>query len=85
MATKLRLVRRGKKNRPFYRIVAIDDRKDGRGDVLEVVGSYDPLREEGCAFEEQRVAYWLGVGAQPSDTVKSLLKKKGLLVPAEGK
>ena len=85
MATKLRLVRKGKKNRPFYRIVAVDDRKDGNGDVLEVIGTYDPLLKDGCTVNDQRVTYWLGVGAQPSDTVGSLLKKKGLLVPAEGK
>ncbi|MGB9678346.1 MAG: 30S ribosomal protein S16 [Candidatus Ratteibacteria bacterium] len=80
MATKIRLVRRGKRNRPFFRVVAVSDEKDGRGDVLEVLGYYDPLPDP-AIFEvkEDRVKYWLNLGAKPSQTVESFLKKKGII------
>jgi len=79
MAVCIRLVRTGRNNRPFYRIVAVDKRKDGRGDVLEVLGSYDPLPHPAkVQLKDERVTYWLGVGAQPSATVASLLKKRGI-------
>ncbi|MCM8818659.1 MAG: 30S ribosomal protein S16 [Candidatus Omnitrophica bacterium] len=80
MATKIRLVRKGKKNRPFFRVVAVSDEKDGRGDVIEVLGYYDPLTEP-AIFEvkEDRVKYWLSVGAKLSETVESFLKKKGII------
>ncbi len=80
MATKIRLVRKGKRNKPFFRVVVVSDEKDGRGDVLEVLGYYDPIPEP-AIFEvkEDRVKYWLSVGAQPSETVKSFLKKKGII------
>ena len=81
MAATLRLVRRGKRNKPFFRIVAISKEKDGKGDVLENLGHYDPVPAEPIVrMDEERVRYWLGVGAQPSATVKSLLKRKGLLL-----
>ena len=80
MATKIRLVRKGKINRPFFRVVAVSDEKDGRGDVLEVLGYYDPLPDP-AIFEvkEDRVKYWLSVGAKPSQTVEAFLKKKGII------
>ncbi|HPP67140.1 MAG TPA: 30S ribosomal protein S16 [bacterium] len=80
MATKIRLVRRGKRNRPSYSVIVISDEKDGRGDVIEILGYYDPLKNP-PAFEvkDDRVIHWLKRGAQPSDTVKSFIKKKGLL------
>ena len=80
MATKIRLVRKGKRNRPFFRVVAVSDEKDGRGDVLEVLGYYDPLPDP-AIFEvkEDRVKYWLSVGAKPSQTVEAFLKKKGII------
>lgn len=82
MAATIRLVRRGKRNRPFFRIVAISKEKDGRGDVLEILGHYDPLPEElALDVKEDRLQYWFSVGAKPSPTVKSLLKKKGILIP----
>ena len=84
MATKMRLVRKGRKNRPFFRIVAISDEKDGRGDVLEVLGHYDPIPEpEIIEVKEERISYWLNLGAQPSETVKGLLKKKGIYLPVK--
>jgi len=82
MAVKIRLVRKGKRNKPFYRIIAVSDEKDGRGQVLENLGYYDPLPEQSVVeFKDQRMAYWLSVGARPSPTVRSLLKKKGILPP----
>jgi len=79
MAVTIRLVRKGRNNRPFYRIVAVDRRKDGRGDVLEVLGSYDPLPNPAkVELKDERVAYWLSVGAQPSGTVASILRKRGI-------
>jgi len=80
MATRIRLVRRGKRNRPFYNVIVVSDEKDGRGDVIEIIGYYDPLREPPVfQVKNDRVIHWLKVGAQPSDTVKSFIKKLGLL------
>lgn len=82
MAATIRLVRRGKRNRPFFRIVAISKEKDGKGDVLEVLGHYDPLPEKlTMEVKEDRLQYWFSVGAKPTPTVKSLLKKKGISIP----
>ncbi len=80
MATRIRLVRRGKRNRPFYSVIVVSDEKDGRGDVIEILGYYDPLREP-PVFEvkNDRVLHWLKVGAQTSPTVRSFIKKKGIL------
>jgi small subunit ribosomal protein S16 len=83
MSATIRLVRKGKKNRPFFRIVAISKKKDGRGDVLEILGHYDPIpKEKIIEIKEDRVQYWFSVGAKPSPTVKSLMKKKGIFIPA---
>ena len=80
MATRIRLVRRGKRNRPFYNVIVVSDEKDGRGDVIEIIGYYEPLREPPVfQVNNDRVIHWLKVGAQPSDTVKSFIKKLGLL------
>ena len=82
MAARIRLVRKGRRNRPFFRIVAVSDEKDGRGDVLEVLGYYDPIPDpEIIEVKEDRILYWFSVGAKPSETVKSLLKKKGVFIP----
>jgi small subunit ribosomal protein S16 len=82
MSATIRLVRRGKKNRPYFRLVAVSKEKDGRGNVLEVLGHYDPLPKEAVLdVKEDRLQYWFGVGARPSATVRSLLKKKGVLIP----
>jgi len=79
MSTKIRLARRGKRNRPAYSVIVISDEKDGRGDVIEILGYYDPLKEP-PVFEvkDDRIIYWLKVGAQPSATVKNFIKKRGL-------
>lgn len=80
MATKIRLVRRGKKNRPIYNVIVVSDEKDGKGNVIEILGYYDPLKEP-PVFEvkNDRVIHWLKVGAKPSDTVKSFIRKQGIL------
>jgi len=70
----------GRKHRPFFRICAIDIRSPRNGRVIEELGTYDPLVPETDArvrMDHDRVQYWLGVGAQPSDRVKILIKKYG--------
>ena len=75
---KIRLKRFGRKNHPFWRINAVDHRSPRDGKVLEELGFYDPtLKEEGkqVVVDQTRVKHWLDKGAQPSDTVKQLLKR----------
>jgi len=79
MSVKIRLARHGAKKRPFYRIVVADEdcRRDGR--FLEVVGTYNPLMNPALVtLKNERIHYWMGTGALPTDTVRSLLKKQGL-------
>ena len=79
MAVRLRMVRRGRKKRPFYSVVAADTAKTRAGSYIEKLGTFDPLLEEnGLNLNEERVKYWLGVGASPSDTVANLIKKAGI-------
>lgn len=81
MSVKLRLRRMGKKKRPFYRIVAIDSRTARDGRYLENLGTYDPITDPATVtVNEERALYWLGHGAIPSHTVKSFLKRKGVLL-----
>lgn len=78
MAMKIRLTRMGSKKRPFYRIVALDSatRRDGR--ALEYLGYYNPMVDPAeIKVDMEKVKQWTDRGAQPSDTVKSLLKKAG--------
>ena len=76
MSVVLRLSRKGAKKKPIYRIVAMDSRKSRDGKFLETLGLYDPnVDENQVNYKKDRVDYWLGQGAQVSDTVKSLLKK----------
>nr|WP_250649353.1 MULTISPECIES: 30S ribosomal protein S16 [unclassified Actinomyces] len=68
----------GKKFQPFYRVVVLDGRKKRDGRVIEEIGLYDPMQEPSLIrIDSERVRYWLGVGAQPSDTVFNLLKITG--------
>ncbi|WP_373498545.1 30S ribosomal protein S16 [Desulfococcus sp.] len=79
MSMKIRLARHGGKKRPFYRIVVanIESPRDGR--FLEVVGTYNPLPDpEIVTLKDDRVKYWMSQGAEPTNTVKNILKKKGL-------
>ncbi len=80
MAVRIRMKKMGRKHRPFYRICAVDGRRPRNGRVLEELGTYDPMVTEVDAralLKAERVDYWLGVGAQPSDKVKVLIKKYG--------
>lgn len=84
MAVKLRLKRMGAKKRPFYRIVAADSRSPRDGKFIEIVGTYDPLLKTDdtaskVTLKEDLVIKWLNNGAEPTDTVRSLLKNKGIL------
>lgn len=77
MAVKIRLTRKGTKKKPFYRIVAADVECPRDGRFLEALGTYDPMQEPPVVtLKEDRVKYWLGEGAKPSTTVKSILKKQ---------
>lgn len=75
MPVKLRLSRLGKKHAPFYRIVAVDGRKKRDGACLEDLGTYDALNSQLVTFHEERMNYWLSVGAVPTDVVKKIHKK----------
>ncbi len=81
MAVKLRLRRMGRKKRPFYRIVAADARSPRDGRFIEEIGYYNPIAEPAVIeVKEERALYWLQQGAIPTDTVKSLLRKKGIIL-----
>lgn len=76
MSVKIRLARAGAKKRPFYRIVATDTRSPRDGRFLEKLGTYDPnTHPSTVVLDRPRVDYWLGVGAQPSETVQRLLRQ----------
>ncbi len=76
MAVAIRLRREGSKGRPFYRIVAADSRHRRDGRFLEILGTYDPMLESGnCKLDLEKADAWISKGAQPSDTVRSLIKK----------
>jgi small subunit ribosomal protein S16 len=80
MAVKIRLRRVGRKKAPTYRIVVADSRSPRDGKFIEIVGQYAPRTgEQALNLQTERVNYWLNNGAQPSDTVRSLLRKAGIL------
>ncbi len=80
MAVKLRLRRMGAKQRPFYRIVVADSRSPRDGRFIEVVGTYNPIdKKNEVTLDEEKVMNWLNKGAQPTDTVKSILTKSGVI------
>ena len=80
MAVKLRLLRMGAKKAPFYRIVAADSRAPRDGRFIELLGTYDPRTNPAkVTIKEEEVLKWLNSGAQPSDTVKNLLSKEGII------
>jgi small subunit ribosomal protein S16 len=84
LAVKLRLRRMGKKKQPIYKIVAADSRSPRNGRFLEAVGFYNPLTNPHTLdLKEERILYWLNVGAQPTSTVKSLLRQKGITLKKE--
>jgi small subunit ribosomal protein S16 len=80
MAVKIRLNRMGAKKNPFYRIVVADSRAPRNGRFIEIIGNYDPSQETPLInVDEAKVLDWMSKGAQPTDTVKSLLSKKGIM------
>jgi small subunit ribosomal protein S16 len=80
MGVRIRLARHGAKKKPFYRIVVADSENPRDGRFLEKVGTYDPLKDPvEVSLNPDRIKYWIEKGAIPSDTVRSLLKKEGIL------
>ncbi|MDB0010807.1 30S ribosomal protein S16 [Flavobacteriales bacterium] len=80
MATKIRLARHGKKGKPFYHIVIADSRAKRDGRYIERIGSYDPNKNPAIIdINFDRALYWVGVGAQPTDTVRGMLSYRGVL------
>ncbi len=79
MAVRIRLTRKGARKRPFYRIVAADSEAPRDGRFLEVIGYYDPLKDPAQVhIDEDKVNKWIKRGAKLSETVRSLLRKKGV-------
>ena len=73
----IRLSRTGKKKMPSYRVVVIDKRRPRNGRFVEIVGTYDPRKKPAeIKLNAERIQYWMGCGAQPSDTVRSFLRQK---------
>ncbi len=80
MAVKLRLKRMGSTKKPYYRIVAADSRSPRDGKFIENVGTYDPTKQPAIVTVNEEVALkWLANGAQPTDTVRDLLSKQGIM------
>lgn len=80
MSVKIRMRRMGSKRKPFYRIVVADSRMPRDGRFIEEIGYYNPLTNpDEVKLEEDKIFEWLEKGAQPSDTVRSLLSKAGLM------
>ncbi len=80
MATRIRLRRMGAKKAPFYRLIVADSRTPRDGRFIEEIGYYDPTKDPiVLKVNEEKALYWLKTGAQPSETVKSLLNKAGVL------
>lgn len=88
MAVALRLVRLGRRHRPFYRLRVSDSRNATTGRFIEELGTLDPLEKDEskqAVLKKDRIEYWLQYGATPSATVANLLKKHGVCKPAQAK
>ncbi len=86
MAVALRLVRLGRRHRPFYRLRVSDSRNAPTGRFIEELGTVDPLEKDeskAVVLKKERIEHWLQHGATPSETVKNLLKKHGVGAPAQ--
>jgi small subunit ribosomal protein S16 len=85
MSVSIRLRREGAKNRPYYKVVVADSRSPRDGKFIEVIGTYDPKKPgHNSSLNVERAEYWISKGAQPSDTVRSLIKKnRKQAAPAE--
>ena len=80
MAVKLRLKRMGGKQKPFYRIVAADSRSPRDGKFIELIGTYNPLKgQEVVTVDEEKALKWLSNGAEPTETVRNILSKQGVM------
>ena len=80
MSVKIRLKRMGMQKKPFYRVVVADIHSPRDGRFIEEIGYYDPMTQPAeIKVDNERAKYWLGVGAQPTDTVRILLKKTGAI------
>ena len=81
MAVKIRMTRMGRRNRPFFRINAIESRSPRDGRIIEKLGHYDPIEKDQAkqvVLDNERVKYWLDKGAIPSDTVSQILLRRGI-------
>lgn len=77
MAVHIRLTRKGRKKKPFYRIIVADSHSPRDGKFLDIVGTYDPMQDPAAIkIDNEKLADWMSKGAQPSTTVKSLMKKQ---------
>ena len=80
MAVKIRLTRMGKKKQPFYRVVASDSRSPRDGRMIELIGTYNPLVDPAeVKINEEKALKWLRTGAEPTDTVRDLFKRCGIM------
>ena len=80
MAVKIRLARLGAKKAPFYRIVVMDSKKARNGEYVDLIGTYNPVKEPAeIKIDVEKAKHWISVGAQPTDTVRSLLKKNNVI------
>ena len=79
MAVKIRLKRMGAKKAPFYRVVVADSRSPRDGKVIEELGTYNPLKENAITIDEDATLARLSTGAQPTDTVRNILSKAGIM------
>ncbi len=79
MAVKIRLKRMGAKKKPYYRIVVADARAPRDGRNIEEIGFYKPVGEKDLSIDKEKALKWLNYGAQPTETVKALLKKEGII------
>ena len=81
MAVKIRLTRMGAKKNPFYRVVVADSRSPRDGRFIDIIGNYDSTKSPAIVnIDEEKVIGWLQKGAQPTDTVRSLLSKEGIMM-----
>ena len=83
MSVSIRLRREGAKNRPYYKVVVADSRSPRDGKFIEVIGTYDPKKAgHNSSLNVERAEFWISKGAQPSDTVRSLIKKNKKTITA---
>jgi small subunit ribosomal protein S16 len=86
MSVAIRLRREGTTNRPYYKVVVTDQRSPRDGKFIEIIGNYDPKKaDQNAKIDLSRAEYWISKGAQPSDTVRSLIKKLRKTTAAPGK